>query len=84
MRSELAGKLARGLLFWLRFLDRLVPTAFAMDNASAYYFLGRRADHELTPREIVSYYKGVQKPAHGSRSQKGALGNVQEFAPVGA
>jgi hypothetical protein len=29
-----------------------------MDNASSYYFLGRRADRELTSREIVSCYPG--------------------------
>jgi SAM-dependent methyltransferase len=67
LRSELAGKLARGLLFWLRYLDRLIPTAFAMDNASAYYFLGRRADRELTPGEIVGYYRGAQQPGVGAR-----------------
>jgi SAM-dependent methyltransferase len=62
LRSELAGKLTRGFLFWLRYLDRLVPTDFAMDNASGYYFLGRRADRELMPHEIVDYYRGTQRP----------------------
>jgi SAM-dependent methyltransferase len=62
-RAELLGKLVRALLFWLRFLDRLVPTAFAMDDATAYYFLGRRANDELTPREIVDYYRGAQRSA---------------------
>jgi ubiquinone/menaquinone biosynthesis C-methylase UbiE len=61
LRSELAGKLARALFFWLRYLDRLIPVAFAMDNASAYFFLGRRADRELTAREIVDYYRGAQR-----------------------
>ena len=61
MRSELAGKLASGVFFWLRYLDRLVSSAFAMDNASAYYFLGRRAERELRPREIVEYYRGAQR-----------------------
>lgn len=61
LRSDLAGKLARAVFFWLRYLDRLIPTAFAMDNASAYYFLGRLADHELTPHEIVDYYRGAQR-----------------------
>jgi SAM-dependent methyltransferase len=60
-RSELAGKLARGFCFWLRYLDRLVPTEFAMDSASAYYFIGRRSDHELTPHEIIEYYRGAQR-----------------------
>lgn len=61
LRSELAGKLARVFFFWLRYLDRAVPTAFAMDNASAYYFLGRRGEHEVTPHEIVDYYRGAQR-----------------------
>ncbi len=64
-RSELAGKLARVPFFWLRHLDRLVPTTFAMDDASAYYFLGRRAASELTPREIVDYYRGAQRGERG-------------------
>jgi SAM-dependent methyltransferase len=61
LRSELAGKLARLLLFWLRYLDHVVPTAFAMDSASAYFFLGRRSDHALAPREILRYYRGAQR-----------------------
>jgi SAM-dependent methyltransferase len=61
LRSELAGKLVRGLFFWLRYVDELVPMSAAMDNASAYFFLGRKTDHVLTAREIVSYYKGAQR-----------------------
>ena len=60
LRSELAGKLARAAFAFLRLLDRLVPTTFAMDNASAYYFLGRRSDRQLLPRDIVRYYRGAQ------------------------
>ena len=60
-RSVLAGKISRGLFFWLRYLDRLVPRDFAMDSASAYFFLGRTWDHDLTPDEIVDYYQGAQK-----------------------
>lgn len=72
LRSELAGKLARAAFFWLRYLDRLTPTAFAMDNASAYYFLGRRGQRELTPPEIVSYYRGAQRTVtrQPSRAEK--------------
>jgi ubiquinone/menaquinone biosynthesis C-methylase UbiE len=63
LRSELAGKLARALFFWLRYLDRLVPTSFAMDNASAYYFLGRRSERELSADEIIDYYRGAHRSA---------------------
>jgi SAM-dependent methyltransferase len=63
LRSELAGKLARALFFWLRYLDRLIPASFAMDNASAYFFLGRRSEREMSPQEIVAYYRGAQGSA---------------------
>ena len=65
LRSEPAGKLTRLAFFWLRYLDDLIPTAFAMDNASAYYFLGRRSERELSPRDIVAYYRGAQRSAAG-------------------
>jgi SAM-dependent methyltransferase len=74
LRSELAGKLARGLLWWLRSLDPLVPTAFAMDSASAFFFLGRRSDRELTPDEIVGYYRGAQAPPPPLRGARRATG----------
>jgi SAM-dependent methyltransferase len=61
LRSEIAGKLVRGLFFWLRYIDDVVPMSAAMDNASAYFFLGRRADRVLTAQEIVAYYKGAQR-----------------------
>ncbi len=60
-RSELAGKLARAMLFALRYLDRIVPEEYAIDDASAFYFLGRRADRELGPQEIIAYYGGAQR-----------------------
>jgi hypothetical protein len=61
VRSELAGKLTRALFFPLRYLDAVVPEAYAMDNASAYFFLGSRADRELSPHEVVGYYRGAQR-----------------------
>ena len=59
-RSALAGRLTRGLLWWLRGIDRLVPADYASDNASACYFLGRRREREMTAREILGYYRGAQ------------------------
>lgn len=73
LRSELAGKLARGLFFGLRYLDRIIPDSYAMDDASAYYFLGRRATRELTPQEIISYYQGAQRTAPKTRKGRRAF-----------
>ncbi|MFF3615434.1 class I SAM-dependent methyltransferase [Streptomyces sp. NPDC002580] len=62
-RSASAGRAVRGMAFWLRGLDRLVPPGFATDSASALYFLGRRSDRETTAREIIAYYPGAQTSA---------------------
>ncbi|NGO41089.1 class I SAM-dependent methyltransferase [Streptomyces ureilyticus] len=59
-RSAFAGRVARLLLCWLRALDRLVPAQYAMDDATAYYFLGRRRESEMPAAEIVAYYGGAQ------------------------
>jgi SAM-dependent methyltransferase len=69
LRSELAGKLARAAFFWLRYLDRLIPTEFAMDNASAYFFLGRRSQHVMAPGEIVAYYRGAHREGDSAESR---------------
>lgn len=60
-RSRVAGVAARAAFFWLRYLDRLVGARFAMDDASAYYFLGRASGAELSPDDILAYYRGAQR-----------------------
>jgi SAM-dependent methyltransferase len=60
-RSQNAGRLVRALLFWLRLLDRHVDRAYALDGASAVFFLGRRSGTEMTRNEIVAYYRGAQR-----------------------
>lgn len=59
--SRTAGRLARALFFWTQWLDRIVPARFSVDDASCVYFLGRRWNRELTPREIVEHYQGAQR-----------------------
>jgi SAM-dependent methyltransferase len=61
-RSALAGRGIRGLMFWLRSLDRLIPAPYALDDASAVYFLGRKRERDMTPAEIIGYYRGAQTP----------------------
>jgi SAM-dependent methyltransferase/uncharacterized protein YbaR (Trm112 family) len=60
-RSQTAGRLVRAILFWLRFLDNAIAPAHALDGASAVFFLGRRSGTEMTPGEIISYYRGAQR-----------------------
>lgn len=58
-RSVTAGVVAKLMLFWLRFIDRLIPRAYASDAASAVYFLGRKSDSAIGPKDMVAYYKGA-------------------------
>lgn len=58
-RSRALGKLTHLGLFWLNYLDRLAGPRFAVDGASAVYFLGRRMEHPIGARDIVSEYRGA-------------------------
>jgi len=59
-RSRVAGAVAKALFFWVRGLDRLCAYPYAVDCASGCYFLGRRSEREMTPREIIQHYRGAQ------------------------
>ena len=59
LRSVTAGVVAKLLLFWLRFFDRLIPEGYASDAASAVYFLGRKSGSAIGPKDMISYYKGA-------------------------
>ena len=60
-RSPRMGTLLKAAMFWLSYLDRLAPVGFQVDNASGVFFLGRRAEHEIAPKDMVAYYKGAQR-----------------------
>jgi SAM-dependent methyltransferase len=81
-RSLAVGRLLRGLFGWMRYLDRLVAPPFALDSASALYFLGRRANHELSPCDIVDYYRGAQSPNPRSTARRGSPPPAEPMRPV--
>lgn len=60
-RSKSGGIRVRTLAMPLRHLDRLIPDRYAVDAASAVFFLGRKSTRELTPREIIDHYWGAQR-----------------------
>jgi SAM-dependent methyltransferase len=61
VRSQRAGNMVAALFFWLQYLDRLASPRFALDGPSGVFFLGRRTDRSLRPRDIVSTYRGAQR-----------------------
>ena len=60
-RSPFMGTLLSALMFWVRFLDKIVPIEFQVDNASGVFFLGRRSEREIASKEMIRYYKGAQR-----------------------
>jgi SAM-dependent methyltransferase len=59
-RSRTAGQLFRLAFFWVRFADHFSAGSFASDGASAVFFLGRRSDVSISPREALRGYAGAQ------------------------
>ncbi|GAB4290686.1 MAG: hypothetical protein Kow0090_03840 [Myxococcota bacterium] len=52
---------ARLSSFWLKYLDRfLLDKPGGIDGASCFYFLGRKGGEELSPKELLSLYRGAQ------------------------
>lgn len=59
-RSKKAGNLVATLaFFWVRLFDCLVPANFAVDSACGLYFLGRRAEKPITPKEAIAAFQGA-------------------------
>lgn len=49
--------LTRLALFWVNWLDRCVPEPNRLDDASAVWFLGRKAAEPIDPHAAISHYE---------------------------
>lgn len=58
-RSKALGKICKLLLCWFQFVEKLIPKAYSIDNASSFYFFGRKTGYVLKPKDIIGYYKGA-------------------------
>jgi len=60
LRAFLGNKVSQLLampLFWLRYFDRLARRRPNADGAAGVYFLGRRSEEAMMPRDMVDYYE---------------------------
>lgn len=55
------GTMVATAVFWLRYFERLAHPRYAADGASAVYFLGRRSERAIRPKELIAYYQGAQR-----------------------
>jgi SAM-dependent methyltransferase len=60
LRSKKAGNLLGTLIFfWVRLVDCFVARPFAVDAACGLYFLGRKMDKPISPKEVIRSFQGV-------------------------
>jgi SAM-dependent methyltransferase len=59
-RSRTAGRAAKLAFFWLQFIEKVIPGRYRVDSASSIYFVGRKAQTPIRPKDIVGYYQGAQ------------------------
>jgi hypothetical protein len=59
-RSKQLAKVVKLSFFWLQYFDKLIPDSYNVDAASCVFFLGRKIDSQLPPRDILAHYKGAQ------------------------
>jgi SAM-dependent methyltransferase len=57
--TKLAGIMAEIGVLWVRLFDKLIPEAFAIDSTSGIFFIGRKADTSLKPKDMITYYRGA-------------------------
>jgi SAM-dependent methyltransferase len=68
-RSRMAGRIAKLSVFWVRYLDRLIPEAYAIDGASGVFFLGIKSNRVMGPKDAVTHYLGAQGRAAQAKTK---------------
>ncbi|WP_141134339.1 methyltransferase domain-containing protein [Jannaschia aquimarina] len=59
--SRRIGSLLAAPFFWLRFIDRLAARDHGSDAASATFFMGRKSERTLSPKDMPALFRGVRK-----------------------
>lgn len=60
-RAKLPAWMLRPLTLPLGWIDLFSPVnGYALDACCGTYFIGRKSDRVLTPREIIAAYRGAQ------------------------
>jgi SAM-dependent methyltransferase len=60
-RSKQLATLLIFPVFWIRFLEKLVPKGINVDSASGVYFLGKKQEtDQVSAKEMIAHYQGYQ------------------------
>lgn len=58
-RTKLCGIVAVISMLWVRLFDKLIPQTFAIDSTSGVFFIGRKGEGTLSPKDMIGYYRGA-------------------------
>jgi SAM-dependent methyltransferase len=79
-RNSRASTILTLPFFWLRYADPLLDNGMSADGASGVFFLGRRSDTSIEPKDMVGFYDDLRR-LHDGRPH--ALYPPAETADVG-
>ena len=60
-RSRILGLVLSAPFMFVRWFDPWIPREFRSDGASNLFFMGKKAEKDITVSEIISFYKGAQQ-----------------------
>jgi Methyltransferase domain len=59
-RSRIAGKVIKLMFIWLNYLDNWIPEKYNIDAANGCFFLGKKSQTSITPKDAIAHYNGAQ------------------------
>ena len=59
-RSRMLGLALSAPFMFVRWFDRWIPRDFRSDGASNLFFMGKKAEKDITVSEVINFYKGAQ------------------------
>jgi SAM-dependent methyltransferase len=60
-RNSRVGTLLTLPFFWLRYADQLLDDGMSAEGASGVFFLGRRAERSISPKDMVGFYDELRQ-----------------------
>lgn len=60
-RSRMLGLALSAPFMFVRWFDRWMPREFRSDGASNLFFMGKKAESDISVNEVITFYKGAQQ-----------------------
>ena len=71
--GDMLATLLTAPVFWLRYLDRVADSGPNADAASSVYFLGRKSEKTLSPKDMPAYYAAKDRARPEPQTADGGI-----------